>query len=104
MSFHYVFYYENLTLRSSIEEEILGVIINRKLTFHQHVYKVYRKAGQTFSALLRLPQYFDPNKRKTIYTSMVKSHLNYCPLVLVFYLRVSNSLIDKVQELAFRIT
>ena len=34
-----VFYYDNLTLKSSNEEEILGVTIDRKLTFHQHIKK-----------------------------------------------------------------
>ena len=31
------FYYDNLILVKSIEEEILGVTIYRKLTFHQHI-------------------------------------------------------------------
>ena len=29
-----VFYYDNLTLKNSNEEQILGVTIDRKLTFH----------------------------------------------------------------------
>ena len=33
-----VFYY-NFTLKNSTEEEILGVNIERKLTFHQHIKK-----------------------------------------------------------------
>ena len=78
-----VFYYDNLTLKNSNEEEILGVTIDRKLTFHQHI-KMCRKAGQKLSALLRLSPYLDTNKRKTIYTTMVKSRLNYCPLVWMF--------------------
>ena len=49
-----VFYYDNLTLKNSNEEEILGVIIDRKLTFHQHIKKMCGKAGQKMSALLRL--------------------------------------------------
>ena len=48
------FYYDNLTLKNSNEEEILGVTIDRKFTFHQHTKKLYRKAGQTLSALMRL--------------------------------------------------
>ena len=61
-----VFYYDNLTLKNSNEEEILGVIIDRKLTFHQHIKKMCRKAGQKLSTLLRLFQYLDTNKRKTL--------------------------------------
>ena len=98
-----VFYYDNLTLKNSNEEEILGVTIDRKLTFHQHI-KMCRKAGQKLSALLRLSPYLDTNKRKTIYTTMVKSQLNYCPLVWMFCPRRSSNLINKLQERALRIT
>ena len=34
-----VFYYDNLILKNSNEEEILGVFIDRKLIFHQHTKK-----------------------------------------------------------------
>ena len=79
-----IFYYDNLTLKNGNEEEILGVTIDRKLTFHQHIKKIYRKAGQKLSVLRRLSSYLDTNKRKTIYTAMVKSPLNYYPLVWMF--------------------
>ena len=54
-----VFYYDNLILKNSDEEDILGVTIDRKLTFHQHTKKLCRKAGQKLSALLRLSLYLD---------------------------------------------
>ena len=73
-----VFYYDNLYLKNSNDEEILGVIIDRKLTLHQYVKKMCCKAVQKLSALLRLSPYLDTNKRKAIYTTMVKSQLNYC--------------------------
>ena len=66
-----VFHHDKFTLKNSNEEEVSGVIIERKLTFHQHVKKVSRKAGQKLSALLRLSPYLDTNKRETIYSSMV---------------------------------
>ena len=95
-----IFYCDNLTLKNSNEEEILGVTKDRKLTFHQHIKKVCRKAGQKLSALLRLSPYLDTNKKETIYTTMIKSQLNYCPLVWVFFPRSSSNLINKVQERA----
>ena len=98
-----VFYYDNLTLKNSNEEEILGVIIERKLTFHQHIKKISRKASQKLSALLRLYPYLDINKRKTMYTAMVKSQSNCYPLVWMFCPRRSSNLINKVQERALRI-
>ena len=39
-----VFYYDNLTLKNSNEEKILGVTIDRKLTFHHLTKKMRRKA------------------------------------------------------------
>ena len=67
-----VFYYDNLTLKNSNEEVILGLTIDRKLTFHQHIKRICRKAGQNLSALLRPSPYLDTNKRKTIHTTLVK--------------------------------
>ena len=99
-----VFYYENLTLKNDNEEDILGVTIDRKLTFYRHIKKMCRKADQKLSVLLRLSPYLDTNKRKSIHTTMVKSQLNYCPLVWMFCPRRSNNLIDKLQERALRIT
>ena len=98
-----VFYYDNLTLTNSNEEEIFGVTTDRKLTFHQHIKEMCRKAGQKLSASLRLSPYLDANKRKTIYTTMVKSQLTYCPLVWVFCPRSSGNLINKVPERVLRI-
>ena len=86
------------------EEETLRVTIDRKLTFYQQFKKMCRKAGQKLSALLRLSLCLDTNKRKTIYTTMVKSQLNYCPLVWMFCPRRLSKLINKVQEGALRIT
>ena len=63
-----------------------------------------RKAGQKLSVLLRLSPYVSNNKRKTIYITMVKSQLNYCPLVLMFCPGRSSNLINKVQERALHIT
>ena len=63
-----------------------------------------RKVGQKLSALLRLSSYLDTNKKKTICTTMLKSQLNYCPLVWMICSRRSNTFINKLQERAFRIT
>ena len=93
-----VFYYDNLTLKNSNEEEILGVTIDRMLAFHQHIKTMCRKAVQKLSALLRLSPCLATNKRKTIYTTMVKSQLNNCPLVWMFCPRRSSNLIKKTQK------
>ena len=37
--------FDNLTLKNSNEQEILGITIDRTLMFHQHIKKMCRKAG-----------------------------------------------------------
>ena len=64
--FHYIYMgkdvEENETLQISSQQkminnkevEILGTKIDRKLSFHQHIKSISKKAGQKLSALLRI--------------------------------------------------
>ena len=65
-----------LSSKNNNEKEILGIIIDKKLTFHQHIKKMRRKVMQKLSALLRLSPYLDTNKRKTIYNTLLWSNLS----------------------------
>ena len=49
-----LFQYDNLAIRKSNEQEVLRITINRKLTFHQHIEKIYRKTGQKLSVLIKI--------------------------------------------------
>ena len=71
---------ENETLQISRQQkminskvEIFGIKIDRKLSFHQHVKSISKKAGQKLSALLRISPYLKNNKKKVIYNTMIKS-------------------------------
>ena len=89
---------------NSKEVEILEIKIGRKLSFHQHIKNISKKAGQKLSALLRISPYLKNNNKKVIYNTMIKSHFNYFPLVWMFYSRKSNSMVNKVQKIALRLT
>ena len=89
---------------NSKEVEILGIKIDRKLSFHQHIKSISKKAGQKLSALFRISPYLKNDKKKVIYNTMIKSQFNYCPLVWIFISRKSNSMTNKVQERALRLT
>ena len=90
-------------LKNSDHEIILGITIDRKLTFNKHIKNLCKKAGQKLSALLRISPYLDENKKKLLYCSMIKSQFNYCSLVWMFCSRKSYNLINKVQERALRL-
>ena len=63
-------------LKNSDHEIILGITIDRKLTFNKHIKNLCKKAGQKLSALLRISPYLDENKKKLLYCSMIKSQFN----------------------------
>ena len=48
-------------LKNSDYKVILGITIDRKLTFNKHIKKLCKKAGQKLCALLRISPYFDEN-------------------------------------------
>ena len=65
--------------------EVLGVSIDDKLNFNDHVKHICSKASAQISALQRLTGIIDPPSRKAIYSSFIAANFNYCPLVCVFY-------------------
>ena len=98
-----VFHYDNLTLKNSNEEEILGVTIDRKLTFHQHNKKSVVKQVKNWvpywdSLLTMIPI-------KGIQYTLPWSNLNWItfPLRWMFCPIRSSNLTNKVQEKALRI-
>ena len=47
------------------EVEILGIKIDKKLSFHQHIKSISKKAGQKLSALLIISPYLEYEKKET---------------------------------------
>ena len=82
--------------------DVLGVCIDGKLIFNEHVCRICSKASAQISAPQRLTGLVDYPSRKAIYTSFIVSNFNYCPLVWFFTSRESIDKIDKIQERALR--
>ena len=89
---------------NSKEVEILGIRIDRKLSFHQHIKSISKKADQKLKALLKISPYLKDKEDKVIYMTVIKSQFNYCPLVWMFCSGKSNNLVNKVQERALSLT
>ena len=58
--------FNNLTIKSSEEVEILGVKIDNNLNFNNHINLISRKAGQKLSALLRISSNLNMKQKKII--------------------------------------
>ena len=60
--------------------DVLGVCIDDKLNFNEHVHRICLKASVQKSDLQRLTRLVDYPSRKAIYTIYIASSFNSCPL------------------------
>ena len=61
--------------------KLLGVIIDSKLKFGEHVKSLCLKANRNVSTLSRLAKIVDQPKYKLLHTSFVMSNFRYSPLI-----------------------
>ena len=72
---------QDTLLENKTETCFLGVIIDQKLSWKQHIQHISNKISKTI-ALLRLLRYIFPKRiLKLIYMSLVYSYINYCNLI-----------------------
>ena len=96
--------FNDLTIKSSKEVEILCIKIDDNLNFNNHIKSICRKAGQKLSNLLRISSNFNTKQKKSLYKSTIKYRFNSCPLVWMFCSRQSNNLINEIHERSLRIS
>ena len=94
---------EHTTLLSESSIKALGVTIDSKLNFSEHITIICKKAARQLNALARISHYLNPNSRMILYNSFVMSNLNYCPNVWHFCGKGNNEKLEKIQERALRI-
>ena len=75
------FSYDNITIKNVSEEKILGITIDNKLTFKNHLKNICKKANQKLNALARITKFTLPFQRKTLLNSFIESKFSYCPLI-----------------------
>ena len=90
-------------IKNSESEKLLGVTIDYKLNFEEHLSKVCDKASQKLNALARISSYMNINQRKRIMRAFISSQFGYCPLVWFFCSRKINNRMNRIQERTLRI-
>ena len=90
-----------LKLESHIK--ILGVTIDDRLTFTEHISICCSKAARQLNALPRISRYLHISSCSFLFNGFVKSNFNYCPLVWHFCRKVNNEKIEKIQQRALNI-
>ena len=90
-------------LMSETEVTVLGVTIDDRLCFSQHISSCCKKAARQLNALARISRHLNINSRRAVYNSFIMSSFNYCPLVWHFCGQVNNQKLEQIQERALRI-
>ena len=64
--------------------KLLGITIDCRLKFSEHVNTLCKKANNKTSAISRVAEYLDQDKRRILYNTFIMSNFNYCPLIWMF--------------------
>ena len=94
---------DQFEIKNSNYEKLLGITIDNKLSFNEHVSSLCKKASQKLHALARVSCYMNLEKRRTIMKAFITSQFGYCPLVWMFHSRNLSNRINKIHERALRI-
>ena len=92
------------TIISESKNKLLGIILDSKLSFEDHINNLCKKASQKLNALARVAPYMCLEKKKTVMKAFVASQFWYCSLVWMFHSRDLNNEINSLHERALRIT
>ena len=90
-------------IKGSKSVKLLGVTIDSKLDFSEHVSNICEKVSKKLHALARISKYMSQEKLTIPLKAFIESQFNYCPLVWTFHSRTLNNCINKLHESALRL-
>ena len=93
----------NAKIWESFEEKLLGVTIDKNLTFNTHLSKLCKKVGQKISALARVSKLLPFQRKRLLLKTFIESQFSYCPLIWMFCSRTLNRRINHIHERALRL-
>ena len=93
----------DITLKHSSHEKILGVTIDNKLSFDEHIINICKTANKKLNALSRTNRYMKQNQKKISFSPFIISHFSYCPLIGTFCSKKSTKKVNAVHEGSLRI-
>ena len=90
-------------IENQLSAKLLGIKIDNKLSFNEHVKVLCSKASQKLHALARVRNYMNLKQSKILMKTFILSHFGYCPLVWMLHSRKLNNRINRIHERALRL-
>ena len=84
--------------------DLLGVHIDNKLTFDDHISTLCNKASMQLNAIGQLKRYLGKKELEVIVNSFTYSNFNYCPLVWYFSSCKALGKIENIHKRCLRMT
>ena len=82
--------------------KLLGVTINKKLNFHEHMAGLCHKISRRISVFNIFKCLIPLDAKLQLYNSFILSHLNYCSTVWHFCLKSDSDTLEKLHECALQ--
>ena len=93
-------YLEDAFLESEDMVKLLGILIDKELTFEGHIQALLQKANRKFHALMRVSKYMSQEKLRVLFKSFIESQFNYSALLWMCHSRKMQNRINKLHERA----
>ena len=93
----------DITLKHSSHEKILGVTIDNKLSFDEHIINICKTANKKLNALSRINHYMKQNQKEILLPSFRISRFSFSPLIWMFCSKKSSKQINATHERSLRI-
>ena len=83
--------------------ELLGIRIDNKLTFSEHINNFCRNANDKLYALRSIRKYLTQDQAKLLYNAFINSQFNYVPIIWMFCRRNQYLKIQKIHHKALKV-
>ena len=93
----------NVKIRESSSVVLLGLTIDNRLTFKDHINILLRRASFKLHSLRRIRKYLTAVKAKLLYNAFINSQFNYVSIIWMFCHKQDYLKIEKIQYKALKI-
>ena len=93
----------SIKVETSDDVLLLGITIDKKLTFKQHVESLCRKAQFKLHALRGIRKFLTIEKAKMLGNAFIDSQFNFAPLLWMFCRKTLYSKIEKIHHKTLKV-
>ena len=93
----------NIKITESQNVELLGLTIDNRLTFKDHMNMLCRRASYKLHALRRIRKYLSLEKSKLLYNAFINNQFNYASIIWMFCRKQDYLEVEKIYYKALKI-